>query len=86
MTATKLEIERLRWYWATFNPKRTDDLQNDGAAFIGRRMKWQAVWIIEADIDPYAGQWAMSPHPDAGAAFVWAPECDLDDIEEARKG
>lgn len=69
---------------AVFNPKRKDDLVEGAKCFIGRKMKWQAAWKLDAG--PYAGQWAMMPMVDSSYAlhmpFAWVPESDLE-IQEA---
>lgn len=64
-----------------FEPKRTDDLQNDAAQHIGKLYTWRAMWVIEDG--PYEGEWAMgvdrmrvdrfSPE----IKFAWVPESDI---------
>jgi hypothetical protein len=68
---------------ATFQPVRTDDLQPGVAAWIGRRLPWCAVFVVESG--PYEGQWAMGPLDglEDGNRFPaawWVPLCDLADV------
>ena len=58
---------------ATFNPRRTDDLQNDAEQYIGQGGVFQAMWKIEDG--EYEGEWAMMPP--VGWGFAWVPSCDL---------
>lgn len=60
---------------ATFQPSRTDDLCDGGEEWIGRRLEWQAAYILEDG--PYAGEWAFTPLCDEPAPFAWAPARDL---------
>lgn len=83
---THFELAQFDNFWATFNPKRTDDLTPGVADHIGKRLRWEASWIItEEDGGPYVGDWHCTLHPDHGAdvaySFVWAVLCDLDDVE-----
>lgn len=65
---------------ATFAPTRRDNLKPDVEDFIGRRLRWRAMWIIEDG--PYEGQIAWMPvHAHEFAPGVaWVPTEDLTDI------
>lgn len=70
---------------AVFSPHITTDFQYpETAYFIGHRLYWQASWIVEDGA--YRGQMAMCVQPTADeerVPFVWAPLCDLAEIEQA---
>lgn len=77
-------MEQFDRFEATFLPQRTDDMKEAATTLIGKRLEWEAGYVIEAtDGERYAGQFAcilltpMAENP----GFVWAPECDLADIE-----
>jgi hypothetical protein len=77
-------LRRFDKFTAVFSPARRDDLQDGAAALIGKRLSYQAAWIIEDG--PYAGQWACSVlnglvAGDRSWSFAWAPLSDLSDIE-----
>ena len=78
------EIEQFDRFWATFQPRRTDDLKSGARAFIGRRLEWEAAYILddEGDPDAYRGQFActLAVAPPEHPGFVWVPECDLADV------
>jgi hypothetical protein len=82
-----MELERFDRVMATFQPARTDDLQNNADKFIGVRCEWEVLWqISEEDGGPYVGQWALWPtdfdiQKQYGSSFVWVPLCDLADVE-----
>jgi hypothetical protein len=75
-----LELERFDIVTATFQPQRTDTLVDGAAEWIGRRLRWEAVWIIER-ASSYRGQWAMRPMVRETPPFGWAPFSDLADVE-----
>lgn len=77
-----VQLSSLAQFWATFNPKRTDDLKPGVAEQIGRRFRWEASWVIE-DEYAYAGDWHCTLLPDQlpVSVFLWSPLCDLDDVE-----
>ncbi|WP_280319904.1 hypothetical protein [Nocardia wallacei] len=63
---------------AEFRPARTDDLKPGAEAFIGKRLRWCASWLItEEDNEEYAGEFAMMPVGDGPFPFAWAPQRDL---------
>jgi hypothetical protein len=71
-------MNRYEKFVATFEPVRRDDLRDNAADWIGRRLTWQRMWLIEDG--PYAGQWACSPYDGKTfepTPFSWVPECDL---------
>jgi hypothetical protein len=75
------DIQQFDLFYATFNPKRTDDLKPGAASFIGWRGIWEALWIIEDG--PYEGQWAIgindvSHQLKKQPPFIWVPGCDLE--------
>lgn len=72
-------LKQLDSFTAVYQPIRTDDLKPEAVPFIGDRLEWQAVWIIDRG-EEYAGQWACAVRS-PGPKFVWVPECDLVDIE-----
>ena len=72
-------------FTAVFRPKTVDDLKPGALGLVGRRLKWQAIWVIEDDYADgrYAGQYACalrSPEVEA-AQWFWTPQEDLDEIE-----
>jgi hypothetical protein len=77
-------------FWAIFNPKRTDDLQNGAQNNIGQKIEFMVENIIEDG--EYKGQYRCSPtlkyisnHP-GEIKFNWVPECDLDICEWVYRG
>lgn len=63
---------------AEFRPARTDDLKPGAEAFVGRRLRWCASWLIEEeDSEAYAGEFAMQVVSDEPVPFAWAPQRDL---------
>jgi hypothetical protein len=83
-------MEEYDVFEATFQPQHIDDLKPDAKRFIGKRLEWRAMWLIDEDQGgPYVGQWACSLSPaaekflgDRGElpqGFIWVPECDLAD-------
>lgn len=76
MTAEPHAFQR---FTATFAPKRTDDLHDGVAEWIGWTGEWWRYWIIEEeDSEEYAGQWAcMVADHSLRTPFGWVPECDL---------
>lgn len=67
---------------AVFNPRRSDDLVEGAADWIGKSCQWQAAWVIEEG--EYSGEWAMTPHPLEtllSCPFAWVPSGDLYIIE-----
>lgn len=71
---------------AVFSPSRTDDLGLGVTEWIGRRMEFQASYVLtEEDTADYVGQWAMTVYRRPGDAteypFAWVPLCDLAAIE-----
>ena len=71
---------------ATFAPQKTDDLQNDAAACIGKRYLWLVSGVVEEG--PYTGQtrldcYAMEAGDDR--KFCWAPLCDVCDVVEVER-
>lgn len=60
---------------ATFAPRRTDDLLPGVVEWIGRKLIWQAYWVIEEG--SYEGEWAMAPCDVSGCPFAWVPSGDL---------
>jgi hypothetical protein len=78
-------VEQFDRFIATFQPKRTDDLKPGAEAIIGKRLEWEASYVIDQeDGAEYAGQFAcalLSEDPDVPGLFVWTPACDLVDIE-----
>jgi hypothetical protein len=69
---------------ATLTPASREDLALGVAEHIGRRLSWQACWVIEDG--RYEGQWAMMPLPPDHLGIGWVPECDLADIAPVRAG
>lgn len=66
---------------ATFQPQDMDTLKEGAASWIGWRGEWSAGWVID-DGGPYAGTFAMGIRCSRPVApFLWAPQCDLADIE-----
>jgi hypothetical protein len=70
---------------ATFRPRALDTLKPEAADWIGVRLEWQAVWVVdEEDGGPYVGQMAWSPqwhHVDGGRfPAAWVPTEDLTEI------
>jgi hypothetical protein len=74
-------------FWAVFNPKRIDNLQNNAHKDIGKKIKFMAETIIDDGI--YQGQYRCSPAVDWILVYLheiewtWAPQCDLDIITDA---
>lgn len=77
-------VEFLEKVEAAFAPARRDDLAPEAQEHIGRRLLWQAVWVIEDG--PYEGQWAMAPLTPDFLGFAWVPECDLAGVASVRAG
>lgn len=71
---------------AVFEPKIRATLKPKCKSWIGKRMNWQAAWIVETGA--YKGQWAMSHLPnveDKEHFFGWVPEEDLVEIEALKE-
>lgn len=62
--------------YAEFRPTRENDLAPGAAEWIGRRMRWQAMYVIE--YGPFMGDWLMMPTLPPFPPFAWAPSSDLD--------
>lgn len=71
-----MSIEQFDKIEAAYQPRRTDDLVDGAAEWIGKTTTWQASWIIEHG--PYAGDWAMGAVGRECPPFAWAPLCDLE--------
>lgn len=70
---------------AVFNPQITTDLQypEETKKFIGKRLYWQASWMIEEGT--YKDQFAMCVQvtsDEERTPFIWVPEVDLSDVIE----
>lgn len=63
-------------FTARFNPKRTDDLQDDARANVGRVMEFRFGWIME-DADPFPGEAAYIP---TDLSMGWVPARDLEPV------
>lgn len=76
-------IRQFDRFYATFQPKRTDDLKDGVAEAIGERYLFEAYWVIEPeDNKEYADDWYCVAIDDPRRApFVWAVSRDLADIE-----
>ncbi len=72
-------MELLEKRWGIFNPKRMDTLKVDCHPFIGKRMQFEALWLMDKG-DPYPGQWAVMPICDDGEWWHlgWVPSEDID--------
>jgi len=65
---------------AIFRPKRTDDLVEGAAEWIGRKLDWSAYFKIEEG--EYVGDWAMVAISMVfRPPFAWVPERDLEIIK-----
>lgn len=76
-------LQEFQKVYATFRPKRLDDLRSGAEGMVGRSGVWRTSWIIESG--QYRGQWAVQPLGELGHAcvesgegFAWVPECDLE--------
>jgi hypothetical protein len=72
---------------AVFRPRRTDDLHNGSAQYVGQEFTWTAAWMItEEDGGPYVGEWAMTlAYREDGAPninFGWVPSGDLEATDQ----
>jgi len=65
---------------ATFTPTKPGTLRPAAVPYIGKRGRFEALWIIEEGEGEYSGQWAMRV-PEDWSGFVWVPFCDLSDIK-----
>lgn len=71
---------------AIFSPLRVDDLAPGVSEWIGRRMEFEASYVLDEEMsEEYAGQWCMSVVRRAGDdtqyPFTWIPLCDLSAVE-----
>lgn len=64
------QFDKIKGY---FEPKRLDTLKESAKVYIGEKLIFEALWIIEDGI--YKGQWAMLPL--CGARMGWVPEEDI---------
>jgi hypothetical protein len=63
--------------FATFKPRRTDDLRPDSAAFVGHRGLFRRIYRID-DGGEYDGEWAMEPPAEWRSKMSgWVPSGDL---------
>ena len=62
-----------------FKPQKKETLRGEATPFIGKPLKFMAMWIIEDG--PYEGQWAFQPRTmdDKRVPMGWVPQ---EDIEE----
>ena len=62
-----------------FKPKNKETLLDDAIPFVGKPLKFVAMWIL--DDGPYEGQWAFQPRTmdDKRVPMGWVPQ---EDIEE----
>lgn len=74
-------MDMLQVIEAKFMPRRTDDLIIGAEDWIGRKLEWQAIFIIESGT--YENEWAMSPYGKHrfNTPFTWVPLGDLEIIE-----
>lgn len=85
-----MEFECFTKVRGTFNPKRTDDLREGAAAFVGRECVWM-VWG-EYEDGQFQGQQQLQPQHTHDPRyterwpFLHAPRCDVDVIEVVRFG
>ncbi len=62
---------------AVFNPRRTDDLVEGVAEYIGKTLEFEAVWVIEEGV--YKDEFAMLA-VDRTLLLPWIPSGDLNII------
>lgn len=81
MIMEHVQIQQFDVVTATFRPARTIDLREGARSWVGRRLAWQAVGVIEDGA--YAEQQMMMPLQDHGPHLSWVPASDLVDIVPA---